>query len=342
MSYTSSKSILYQAQEVVCAILNADEALSGKVEFIPENQKDIDFAIKNALGRQGIVGIVMTPNATYVGTYQGETLVWDLRDFTVQVVENPAVNRPIPNSITALDAAIRSSECLAAPLLSTFGVYCPTTIDQGEDSGLLVAQAKFNTTVRAWHEPPLDPQKTYVKFEGSDEWIETALSGLVTDEQTYGYRQSTELKIGTLVTGLGSDSVYQWPKLTKIIFPTGWTGGMIDLTFGGSSTVTSLENFGNTSINNILTHVFVNFTALEEVEIPATVGMIEYRAFGGCSSLKRVKILGGDSISIEYDAFAGCDALEDFLVVGKTTEEVQQMQDYPWGIQNTSVIHGTD
>lgn len=69
MSTITNKSILWQAQEVVADILNADEILSGRVSFFPENQKDIDFQLKNALGRQGIVGIVMTPNATYVGTY---------------------------------------------------------------------------------------------------------------------------------------------------------------------------------------------------------------------------------------------------------------------------------
>ena len=180
MSTITNKSILWQAQEVVSDILNADEILSGRVSFFPENQKDIDFQLKNALGRQGIVGIVMTPNATYVGTYQGQSLVWDLRDFTVQVVENPVVNRPIANSITALDAAVRVSDCLASPLLSSFGIYCPTTIEQGEDSGLLVAQAKFNTQIRAYVPPPpqvLDPAVTYVKYEGDTLWTPTELSG---------------------------------------------------------------------------------------------------------------------------------------------------------------------
>ena len=61
MSTITNKSILWQAQEIVADILNADAELSGKVNFIPENAKDIDFQLKNALGRQGIVGIVMTP-----------------------------------------------------------------------------------------------------------------------------------------------------------------------------------------------------------------------------------------------------------------------------------------
>lgn len=148
---TTHKSIFYQAQKAVCDVLNDDAILSGHVTFIPENSKDIDFEIKNAIGRQGIVGIVMTPDATYQGvTSEGEQ-VWDLRDFTIQVVENPTVNRGQPNyaNITALDAAYRVTEVLAAPRFGIFGQYCPTTIEHGEDEGLIVAQAKFNCQIRA-------------------------------------------------------------------------------------------------------------------------------------------------------------------------------------------------
>ena len=83
----------------------------------------------------------MTPDATYQGiTSKGEQ-VWDLKNFTVQVVENPIVNRGQPKyaNITALDAAARATEVLADPRFGLFGQYCPVTIEQGEDSGLIVA-----------------------------------------------------------------------------------------------------------------------------------------------------------------------------------------------------------
>lgn len=65
-----------------------------------------------------------------------------MRDFTIQVVENPIVNRTHSASkdpMTAFDAVTRATEVLASPLSPLYGQYCPTTIDQGEDSGLLVA-----------------------------------------------------------------------------------------------------------------------------------------------------------------------------------------------------------
>lgn len=143
---TTHKSIFYQAQEQVCEALNEDEVLSGKVTFISENSKDIDYELKNALGRQGIVGVVMTPDATYQGVTSDGEQVWDLKNFTVQVVENPIVNRGQPKyaNITAHDAATRATEVLAAPSFGLFGQYCPVTIEQGEDDGLIVAQAKFD------------------------------------------------------------------------------------------------------------------------------------------------------------------------------------------------------
>ena len=165
MSTITNKSILWQAQEIVADILNADAELSGKVTFIPENQKDIDFQLKNALGRQGIVGIVMTPKAEYRGTYQGESLVWELKDFTVQVVENPVVNRPVASSITALDAAMRAMDCLADPLRRMFATYNPHQVEQGEDNGLIVAQAKFDSLIRTkTTPPPYFPENQGIKF----------------------------------------------------------------------------------------------------------------------------------------------------------------------------------
>lgn len=147
---TTHKSIFYQAQEQVCEALNNDDVLSGKVTFISENSKDIDYEIKNAIGRQGIVGVVMTPEATYQGITDKGEQVWDLRDFTVQVVENPIINRGQPNyaNITAHDAVTRAAEVLADPRFGLFGQYCPTTIEQGEDEGLIVAQCKFNVQVK--------------------------------------------------------------------------------------------------------------------------------------------------------------------------------------------------
>ena len=158
------KSILAQVQEATAEALNEDEVLSGRVNFIPENARDIEYQIKEAMGKQGIVGIIMTPECQYQGT-NGKELVWDLRDFTVQIVENPIVNRSNPNpdlTITALDSAIRAADVLGSPSFDLFGIYNPASIEQGEDSGLLVAQARFNCQVR---QDRKDTTKTTVTYK---------------------------------------------------------------------------------------------------------------------------------------------------------------------------------
>lgn len=56
---------------------------AASVVFIPENAKDIDYEVGNALGKQGIVGVVMTPRADYIGITAPGELAYDLRDITV-------------------------------------------------------------------------------------------------------------------------------------------------------------------------------------------------------------------------------------------------------------------
>ena len=56
---------------------------AARVVFIPENSKDIDYEVGNALGKQGIVGVVMTPKADYIGKTAPGELAYDMRDLTV-------------------------------------------------------------------------------------------------------------------------------------------------------------------------------------------------------------------------------------------------------------------
>lgn len=84
MAQTKPTSIFYQVQQIIADQLNSDEMLSAaNVVFIPENAKDIDYEVGNALGKQGIVGVVMTPRADYIGITAPGELAYDLRDITV-------------------------------------------------------------------------------------------------------------------------------------------------------------------------------------------------------------------------------------------------------------------
>lgn len=104
-------------QSYIAGKLNADEQLSGKVAFLAENRRDIDFQIKQALGKQGIVGLVITPKASFLGKYEDKMLAWELPELEVDIVENVSINRGKAVSsdiMTGQDASMR-----------VFDVLCP-------------------------------------------------------------------------------------------------------------------------------------------------------------------------------------------------------------------------
>lgn len=135
-------------QNEVANILN--ENFPVKVNFYSENIRDIEFQIQNALGRQGIVGIVMTPQLDYQG-HNSKEPIYSMPDFTIQICENPIVNRAQTNNMTAHEAIILASELLVNVKnkvgLPIFGTFTPTSISiQEMDETILVAEAKFECT----------------------------------------------------------------------------------------------------------------------------------------------------------------------------------------------------
>ena len=66
-------------------------------------------------------------------------------------------------------------------------------------------------------------------------------------------------------------------------------------------------------IEKIGAYAFANLTALEEIVLPSTLEAIEYGAFYGCSSLKKITFSGENNLKIiNQHAFEGCD-LRDTL-----------------------------
>lgn len=128
------------------------------------------------------------------------------------------MNRGLPNSTTALDAAQRAQEILASPNFTTFGVMNPVNIEQGEDSGLIVCQAKFNCNVHARYIK--SPKTTKVKY--------TAASGLPEYEELVVGELSSipnpgsaeELNVGNAVSAIAA-SLFGWNalSLTSVVLP---------------------------------------------------------------------------------------------------------------------------
>lgn len=333
---TQHYSIFGQAQADVCTALNEDDVLSGKVLFIPENSKDIDYEIKNAIGSQGIVGIVMTPEATYQGVTSVGEQVWDLRDFTVQIVENPIVNRGQPKyaNITALDAATRAAQVLADPRFGLFGQYCPTTIEQGEDNGLIVAQTKFNVQIKAKHK---DLSKTYVTYQDGTT-AEYDIVGNLTSSSIPNISDAEVVEIGSYVTSIGNYAFYGCSRLTSVTIPNSITS-IGDYAFSGCLVLTSLKI--PDSVTSIGDYAFGGCASLTSVAIPDDVTSIGDYAFESCESLTSITI-GNGVTSIGRWAFSNCISLTNVTFSGKTKAQVQGMANYSWYLKSGCIIHCTD
>lgn len=372
MSTITNKSILWQAQEIVADILNADAELSGKVTFIPENQKDIDFQLKNALGRQGIVGIVMTPKAEYRGTYQGESLVWELKDFTVQVVENPVVNRPVASSITALDAAMRAMDCLGDPLRRMFATYNPHQVEQGEDNGLIVAQAKFDSMIRTRVSPPppFFPDRQAIKMtDGTvipmgDGFFSPTGYDINTTLRTLGYTVNDVEEI-YVFSKLESDTAYReylkavyidssCPSIGKDYWSQPFSGSSLEKVVFKGRTYAQIAQmqyypWGLADVNKIIalddTIIPTKVTYTEASGLPDweydIVGQLSADFIPNISSMQSIDI-GNRVTSIGENAFAQCPGLMDVTFVDKDKATVQGMANYSWGLPYNCLIHCTD
>ena len=133
----------------VCQILNSDSQLSSMATFFAEQSLDVDYEVRKSLASQGLAAIVMTPTLTLLG-HDGATTSWQCDDLTLQIVENPVVNRARLKNLglsagTALDVAETAAECLAGPQGGHFGEYSAKQVQTAERNNLLVVKATFKT-----------------------------------------------------------------------------------------------------------------------------------------------------------------------------------------------------
>jgi hypothetical protein len=103
-------------QEVQDAIKNALEQnvyfKKSQIQVLSENSAQIDFMIKNAIGKLGIVCVVQTPTFEIIGKDEDGHPVWNMPEATVVVSEIPTINRARAGASTALDAALIAAESL--------------------------------------------------------------------------------------------------------------------------------------------------------------------------------------------------------------------------------------
>lgn len=148
--------ILEDVQQYVADKLNADPQLSA-CHFIAENKRDVEFEIKQALGKQGVVGLVMTPKATFAGKFEDISLSWQIDELEVDIVENVLVNRGNKvGFITGQDASMRLFDVLCPLSGENEGQFSPVSYEEGEDNNLLVNKCLLKCLV---HKTPATPKQ---------------------------------------------------------------------------------------------------------------------------------------------------------------------------------------
>lgn len=195
----SAYNVFHELQQEICDVLNKSQILTANnVQFFPENRCDIDYQIKNSLKKQGLACVCLTPNARYLG-HTGTNSAYQLDDLTLQIVEYTPINRANnqPSVITGLDLANYCAEILAGPnSVIGFGNINTKSIEQGEDNGLLVTKAIFQTALTNGQQPII-----YVPFVTKDEMEQYVGDGKLTftkDGQEIGQftaNQKTDISV---------------------------------------------------------------------------------------------------------------------------------------------------
>ena len=267
--------ILDEVQRYVADKLNADPQLSA-CPFLIENRKDIDYEIKNALGRQGIVGLVMTPKATFAGAYMDTSLAWQLDELEIDIVENVTVNRGKKDGgcITGQDAAMQLFNVLCPLSGEGEGKFCPVSLEEGEDGNLIVNKCILKCLVHVSESQPEPLKKKgkvlYKTDLSQEDWLEQD-AHLTGDNVFTGFDYKYQIVVallpdfaadGTPVKALGGNSLRDCNSLVSVDLPS------------------SLQNIGYRALYNCIN--------LKHLTLPDSVSSIEKEAVSHCNNLSSV------------------------------------------------------
>lgn len=121
---------------------------TSKITVLSENSAQIDYLIKNAIGKLGIVCVVQTPTFDFMGKDDQGHPVWQMTEATIVISEIPTVNRGRAGSSTALDAALQVAESLH----ELGGSIVLKQIYQMENQGVVSVFVTFETSARFTYE----------------------------------------------------------------------------------------------------------------------------------------------------------------------------------------------
>lgn len=196
--------------------------------------------------------------------------------------------------------------------------------------GTRIFLGKPPASIEAWilahYQPAGHPETRITFYDGSSDtfnWsgeinqqtmVDAGLCQYDEDEYTWIWpKEPVTVDIGNTVTGIGFCAFLECTSLASITIP---------------DTVTSI---GECALQSC--------TSLVAVDIPSRVVTIGNWAFAFSENITSLTIPSSVT-SIGEGAFDFCYGLTSVTFLGKTMEQVQEMDDnYPWGIEDISIIH---
>jgi hypothetical protein len=91
------------------------------------------------------------------------------------------------------------------------------------------------------------------------------------------------------------------------------------------------------SVQHIRSYAFDDCTSLTNISISDSVNIIGDWVFYNCESLAKI-IIPNSVQNIGDEAFYHCTSLKEVVFKGKTLRQIRAMKNYPWGIEDKSII----
>ena len=136
------------------------------------------------------------------------------------------------------------------------------------------------------------------------------------------------------ITSIGKYAFYKCCELMHMTISNN-VMSIGDYAFYGCHGLTSVTI--SNSVINIGCCAFRWCSGLTSVTIPASVTSIGVNAFCWCKGLMSITI--PDSVTnIKYATFWGCSNLRALVFKNRTIDQVKVMEDYPFGIEDESII----
>ena len=152
-----------------------------------------------------------------------------------------------------------------------------------------------------------------------------------------GCSSLTSVTIPDSVTSIGYSAFYNCSGLTSVTIPDS-VSSIGDYAFRDCSGLTAITI--PDSVTTIGANAFSGCSGLMSVMMPDGVTSIGDAAFFGCSGLTSVTIPNSVA-SIGVDAFCNTSIMNTYMTT-KSSDVVQAMDYYPWGLPVGGIIHCSD